>query len=186
MTSTRSCWNARTIDLYATHDHGHRLQLALRLSKERELLEDKLATGRLELHIHEQPLRLAEELLPELNLRPVHVLAIFDEATIRIRRSGMGRLLPMSPFCVRQQIRFLRLEKVVQLEPTSDEPPFSEFMQLVNEAERGQRDRATRMGRCTCRSPSTLPAHLLPPISGPQPSHESAQIGNSKRLRRRG
>jgi Holliday junction resolvasome RuvABC ATP-dependent DNA helicase subunit len=67
-------------------------------------------------------------------------LAIFDEATIHIRRRSLGQLLPMSPFCVRRQIRQDSIRKELDLEPTSDEPPFSEYMQLINEAQRGQRD----------------------------------------------
>ena len=32
------------------------------------------------------------------------------------------------------------MRKELSLEPTSDEPPFSEYMQLINEAQSGQRD----------------------------------------------
>src|SRR5262249_37125957 len=37
-------------------------------------------------------------------------------------------------------ITFDRRDNAIRLEPTSDEPPFLEFMQLINEAESGQRD----------------------------------------------
>ena len=46
----------------------------------------------------------------------------------------------MSPFCVRHEIAYDRRENTLRLSPTTDEPPFSEFMQLINEAESGQRD----------------------------------------------
>ncbi|MDQ3009153.1 MAG: AAA family ATPase [Acidobacteriota bacterium] len=46
----------------------------------------------------------------------------------------------MCPFCVRHEITFDKRDNAIRLEPTSDEPPFSEFMQLINEAESGQRD----------------------------------------------
>jgi Holliday junction resolvasome RuvABC ATP-dependent DNA helicase subunit len=97
------------------------------------------ASGRLEFRAHEKPRKLAE-LITELKAHPCHLLALFDEATIRIRRRGAGRNLPMSPFCVQHLIEFDRRENVLRLSPTSDEPPFSEFMQLINEAESGQRD----------------------------------------------
>jgi Holliday junction resolvasome RuvABC ATP-dependent DNA helicase subunit len=128
------------IELFATCDHGARIQAALRFSgAERELLEDQISTGRLEFRAHEKPRKLAE-LLAELKAHPCHLLALFDEATIRIRRRGAGRNLPMSPFCVQHLIEFDKRENVLRLSPTSDEPPFSEFMQLINEAESGQRD----------------------------------------------
>jgi Holliday junction resolvasome RuvABC ATP-dependent DNA helicase subunit len=127
------------VELFCTPDHAHRVQTALRLSDERELLEDKVASGRLEFKVHEKP-RPLNELLEAFKSSPFHILAIFDEATIHIRRRSLGQLLPMSPFCVRRQIRQDRIRREVDLEPTSDEPPFSEYMQLINEAQRGQRD----------------------------------------------
>lgn len=127
------------VELFCTPDHAYRLQTAMRLSDERELLEDKVASGRLEFKVHEKPRHL-DELLEELKRSPFHILAIFDEATIHIRRRSLGQLLPMSPFCVRRQFRQDRIRKELDLEPTSDEPPFSEYMQLINEAQRGQRD----------------------------------------------
>jgi Holliday junction resolvasome RuvABC ATP-dependent DNA helicase subunit len=128
-----------SVELFCTQDHAHRLQMALRLSDERELLEDKVAAGRFQIKVHEVPLTM-DDILAELRRRPVHILAIFDEATIHIRRRSLGQLLPMSPFCVRRQIRQDRIRRELELEPTSDEPPFSEYMQLINEAQRGQRD----------------------------------------------
>src|SRR5439155_25208256 len=107
--------------------------------EERELLEDQIAAGRLQFHAHEKMQKLPA-LIAKLKKRPCHILGIFDEATIRIRRRGAGRNLPMSPFCVRHEITFDKRDNVIRLEPTTDEPPFSEFMQLINEAESGQRD----------------------------------------------
>lgn len=129
-----------SLELFATPDHVARIQAALRFSgPERELLEEQISAGRLRFRAHEKPCKLAE-LIAELKVRPCHLLAIFDEATIRIRRRGAGRNLPMSPFCVRHEITFDKRDNAIRLEPTSDEPPFSEFMQLINEAESGQRD----------------------------------------------
>lgn len=129
-----------SLELYATQDHVARVQTALRFSgEERELLEDQIAAGRLQFHAHEKAQKL-HSLIAELKRRPCHILGIFDEATIRIRRRGAGRNLPMSPFCVRHEITFDKRDNVIRLEPTTDEPPFSEFMQLINEAESGQRD----------------------------------------------
>lgn len=123
-----------------TSNHSPRIQAALRFDdKIRELLEDLMAAGRLRFRAHEKPRKLSE-LLKELRAAPCHLLALFDEATIRIRRRGAGRYLPMSPFCVRHEIAYDRRENTLRLSPTTDEPPFSEFMQLINEAESGQRD----------------------------------------------
>lgn len=71
---------------------------------------------------------------------PLHLLVVFDEAAVSIRRSDMGLPMPMSPFCVRKVIRYQELRGTLRLDPTTDEPPFSEFMQLMNEADKGQRD----------------------------------------------
>lgn len=129
-----------SLELFATPDHVARIQAALRFSgEERELLEEQISAGRLKFRAHEKPRKLAE-LIAELKAHPCHLLAIFDEATIRIRRRGAGRNLPMSPFCVRHEITFDKRDNAVRLSPTTDEPPFSEFMQLINEAESGQRD----------------------------------------------
>jgi Holliday junction resolvasome RuvABC ATP-dependent DNA helicase subunit len=134
---TLPCLN---LELFATPDHVARIQAALRFSgEERELLEEQISAGRLQFRAHEKPRKLVD-LIAELKARPCHLLAIFDESTIRIRRRGAGRNLPMSPFCVRHEITFDKRDNAVRLSPTTDEPPFSEFMQLINEAESGQRD----------------------------------------------
>lgn len=129
-----------SLELFSTPDHVARIQAALRFSgEERDLLEEQISAGRLLFRAHEKPCKLAD-LIVQLKERPCHLLAIFDEATIRIRHRGAGRNLPMSPFCVRQEITFDKRDNAIRLQPTTDEPPFSEFMQLINEAESGQRD----------------------------------------------
>ncbi len=128
------------IELFATPQHSGRIEAAMRLEDSvRDLVQEKLSSGRLQLLIKEQSMELPE-LIKLLERQPCHIAAIFDEASIRIRRRTAGRMLPMSPFCVRQQIRFEKFEDLIRLEPTMDEPPFSEFMQLVNEADNSQRD----------------------------------------------
>lgn len=107
--------------------------------KQQEIIEDKLTSGRLELRVHEEPVAL-EQLVTRFRAEPFHFVMIFDEAGVNIRRSGMGAPLPMSPFCVRKSIRYEERRNVLRLVPTTDDPPFSEFMQLINEAETGQRD----------------------------------------------
>ncbi len=127
------------IELYCTNNHKHRMESALRLSDIRDLLEDRIASGRLILKYHVNPYELPD-LFDEMKKKPHHIIAIFDEASIYIRRRSNGQPLPMSPFCVRKQIHHDRLRNLIKLEPTVDDPPFSEFIQLINEAERGQRD----------------------------------------------
>ena len=108
-------------------------------SETMDLLEARLVSGRLELRIHEQP-RPLDQWIAHWRKEPLHILIIFDEAGVSIRRSDMGLPMPMSPFCVRKVIRYQVLRGSLHLDPTTDEPPFSEFMQLMNEADRGQRD----------------------------------------------
>jgi Holliday junction resolvasome RuvABC ATP-dependent DNA helicase subunit len=108
-------------------------------SETMDVLEARLSSGRLEMQIHEEP-RSLEHWIAHWRREPQHVLVLFDEAGVSIRRSDMGLPMPMSPFCVRKVIRYQELRGTVRLDPTTDEPPFSEFMQLMNEADRGQRD----------------------------------------------
>lgn len=108
-------------------------------SETMDVLEERLSSGRLEMQIHEEP-RSLEHWIAHWRREPQHMLVLFDEAGVSIRRSDMGLPMPMSPFCVRKVIRYQELRGTVRLDPTTDEPPFSEFMQLMNEADRGQRD----------------------------------------------
>jgi hypothetical protein len=108
-------------------------------SETMDLIEARLASGRLELQIYEQPKPLEEWIL-HWQQEPLHLLILFDEAGVSIRRSDMSLPMPMSPFCVRKVIRYQERRGTLQLDPTTDEPPFNEFMQLINEADKGQRD----------------------------------------------
>jgi Holliday junction resolvasome RuvABC ATP-dependent DNA helicase subunit len=108
-------------------------------SETMDVLESRLSSGRLEMQVHEEP-RSLEYWIAHWRREPQHMLVLFDEAGVSIRRSDMGLPMPMSPFCVRKVIRYQELRGTVRLDPTTDEPPFSEFMQLMNEADRGQRD----------------------------------------------
>lgn len=104
-----------------------------------DVIESRLVSGRLELKVHETP-RPLEQWIAHWKAEPLHILIVFDEAGVSIRRSDMGLPMPMSPFCVRKVIRYQELRGTLRLDPTTDEPPFSEFMQLMNEADKGQRD----------------------------------------------
>lgn len=131
------------VELFATAQPSVRSRAgkALEFSgKEQEIIEDRLTGGRLELRVHEKPCAI-EDLVSKLSERPFHVVVIFDEAGVSIRRHGMlERLLPMSPFCVRKTIRYDEHHNNLRLVPSNDDAPFTDFMQLVNEAESGQRD----------------------------------------------
>ncbi len=127
------------IELFCSRDHTQRVQLAMRISEEQALLEDKIASHRLQYKIHETPYKIPE-LLERFKENPFHIVAIFDEATIEVRRRGLGQFLPMSPFCVRRQIHFDRLSNEIELESKSDESPFSDYIQLITEASGGARN----------------------------------------------
>lgn len=104
-----------------------------------DVIEERLVSGRLELRVHEQARPLVQW-IKHWQREPMHLIILFDEAGVAIRRSDMGLPMPMSPFCVRKVIRYQELRGSLRLDPTTDEPPFSEFMQLMNEADKGQRD----------------------------------------------
>jgi len=130
------------LELFSTNAptvRGRAAQALAFSSSTMDVIEERLASGRLELRIHEQARSLAQW-IEHWQQEPMHLIVIFDEAGVAIRRSDMGLPMPMSPFCVRKVIRYQELRGSLRLDPTTDEPPFSEFMQLMNEADKGQRD----------------------------------------------
>jgi Holliday junction resolvasome RuvABC ATP-dependent DNA helicase subunit len=103
-------------------------------TKQREIIEEKVASGRLTLLVDRQPKPL-EDILAELQARPAHLVAVFDEAPVSIRRGGAGERLPMNPFCVRRKVAFHRRSNELRLEPTAGDPPFFEFIELIKHVE---------------------------------------------------
>lgn len=123
------------VELRGTPRQAARLQQALLFdTREREVIEDKVANGRLELVVDRTPKAL-DQLLTELTHNPAHIVALFDEAPVSIRRGGAGIKLPMSPFCVRRKVRFQQRWNELRLEVTSGDSPFYEFLELVKQAE---------------------------------------------------
>ncbi|HVG11034.1 MAG TPA: AAA family ATPase [Thermoanaerobaculia bacterium] len=143
--SRRRASTVRTlrVELFATNAPSVKARAARALEfsgKEQEVIEDRLTGGRLELQVHEKP-RPMNELVADFAERPFHLVIVFDEAGVAILRHGMPfRLLPMSPFCLRKTIRYEEHRNMLRLVPSNDDAPFTDFMQLVNEAESGQRD----------------------------------------------
>ena len=100
-----------------------------------------MSAGRLDLRVerdtHDNLGRLVREVLSK---RPQHLIAIFDESAISVRRRRVERLLPMSPFCVRNEIVVDRMLGDISLSPHPGEPPFSDFVMMIHEFEQEQRD----------------------------------------------
>ncbi|MBL9155173.1 MAG: hypothetical protein JNK37_22005 [Verrucomicrobiales bacterium] len=123
------------VEVYGTPPQKARLRNALRFdTKEREIIEEKIANGRLDLRVHRAPMPMAD-LLQRLEDSPVHLAAIFDEAPVTVRRGGVGLRLPMSPFCVRRKVRYQKRLNEMRLEVTGGDPAFVEFMELAKLAE---------------------------------------------------
>lgn len=132
------------VDFFATAKHADRLRAALTFSDSRyeDIVQEKVASGRLVLHIHQIEPQDAtlERIVARIEQRPAHLAAIFDESTIHIRRRSAGRLLPMSPFCVRQDLKLDKRTAMIETHPQPGESPFSEFLLLMSEIENNQRD----------------------------------------------
>ncbi|MBB5030537.1 ATP-binding protein [Prosthecobacter vanneervenii] len=123
------------VEVRGTPHQAARLNEALLFdTREREIIEEKVASGRLELIVDRQPLPL-DQILYGLKARPAHLVAVFDEAPVHVRRGGSGQRLPMSPFCARRKVAFHRRSNELRLEPTSGDPPFFEFIELIKHAE---------------------------------------------------
>ena len=113
------------IDVYATSDHKTRLRDARRFSTtDRDQIEEHIRSGRLRLRVHDELLPL-DERLRAFQTAPVHIVAVFDEATTAMRRTPAGtNLLPMSPFAIRRRIDFQGIKKKVELQPSIEETVF--------------------------------------------------------------
>lgn len=123
------------VEVRGTPAQSTRLREALLFdTREREIIEEKIAAGKLELVVDRQP-KMLDGILAELRDHPAHVVAVFDEAPVSVRRGGVGRNLPMSPFCVRRKVTFRKFWNELRLEPLSGDPPFFEFIELVKHME---------------------------------------------------
>jgi Holliday junction resolvasome RuvABC ATP-dependent DNA helicase subunit len=130
------------IEVFATTEHAARLHAAKLFSgPQRDQIEEKLAAGRFDLLVNQNTMEFAE-VKEQLQARPFHIAAIFDEATVRLRRAATMMAYPMSPFAVRREIKYHQLSRRFELIPICNDPPFQDFMELVKEAESSRRDQA--------------------------------------------
>jgi hypothetical protein len=83
---------------------------------------------------------LAQIVDQEVSAHSYHLCAIFDESSISVRRRRIERMLPMSPFCVRNDIVVDQFLGDISLNPQPGEPPFSDFVLMIQELEQEQRD----------------------------------------------
>ena len=120
------------VDIYATPNHESRLLGARRFStQDRNQIEEHIATGRLQLRVNED-IRPLEDRLALLRDTPVHIVAVFDEATTAMRHQPGGvNLLPMSPFAIRRRINFQGIHRKVELLPSLDESVFRSFYDMI-------------------------------------------------------
>jgi Holliday junction resolvasome RuvABC ATP-dependent DNA helicase subunit len=137
------------LDLYATGQHIDRLRGSLRFTKTQreDEVQEKVAAGRLLIRTHDDdasPGTSLEQVVGRLRERPSHLVALFDESTVELRQRTVGKMLPMSPFCVRYDVQVDKFSGGIRLEPQPGESPFSEFLQLMNELEGHQRDGAVQ------------------------------------------
>ena len=155
--------SALDVTVVATAGHRDRLFAASTLEgRAQDLVYEKVAGGRLDLRVerdtHENLDRLVREVLSK---RPQHVVAIFDESAISVRRRRVERLLPMSPFCVRNEIVVDRMLGNISLSPHPGEPPFSDFVMMIHEFEQEQRDSTMIASADADRLRSTIDGLLL-------------------------
>ena len=120
------------VDIYATPDHEARLLGARRFStKDRDQIEEHIAAGRLQLRVNDDVQPLADR-LRALQDHPVHIVAVFDEATTAMRHQPGGvNLLPMSPFAIRRRIAFQGIHRKVELLPSLEESVFRSFYDMI-------------------------------------------------------
>jgi len=112
---------ALDVSIVATAGHQDRLVAAATLEgKAQDLVYEKVAAGRLDLRVDRDAHESLDKLVQDvLSVRPQHLVAIFDESSISVRRRRVERLLPMSPFCVRNEIVVDRMLGDISLSPRS-------------------------------------------------------------------
>jgi len=132
------------VTVVATAGHQDRLDAASTLDgKAQDLVYEKIVAGRLDLRVNREAYSSLDRLVEDaFAARPQHIVAIFDESSISVRRRRVERLLPMSPFCVRNDIIVDRRLGNISLSPHPGEPPFSDFVLMTLEFEQEQRDSA--------------------------------------------
>ena len=151
------------VTIVATAGHRDRLTAASTLEgRAQDLVYEMVSAGRLDLRVecdtHQNLDRLMREVLSR---RPQHLIAIFDESAISVRRRRVERLLPMSPFCVRNEIVVDRMLGDISLSPHPGEPPFSDFVMMIHEFEQEQRDSTMIASADADRLRSTIDSLLL-------------------------
>lgn len=123
------------VEVRGTKAQEARLKEALLFdTREREIIEEQVAAGRLELIVNREA-KLLKDILAELHLQPAHLVAVFDEGPVSVRRGGAGQQLPMSPFCVRRKVAFYHRWNELRLEPVAGDLPFFEFIELIKHVE---------------------------------------------------
>ena len=154
---------ALDVTIVATAGHRDRLIAASTLEgRAQDLVYEKVSAGRLELRVaRDTRADLGRLVHEELSKRPQHVIAIFDESAISVRRRRVERLLPMSPFCVRNEIVVDRILGDISLSPHPGEPPFSDFVMMIHEFEQEQRDSTMIASADADRLRSTIDSLLL-------------------------
>jgi Holliday junction resolvasome RuvABC ATP-dependent DNA helicase subunit len=130
------------VTILASSGHQDRLVAAATLEgRAQDLVYEKVAAGRFDLRVQQVAADSLQQLVDgELGQRSFHIAAIFDESAISVRRRRFDRLLPMSPFCVRNDIVVDRFLGDISLSPQPGEPPFSDFVLMIHELEQEQRD----------------------------------------------
>ena len=124
------------VEIYATPDHEARLLGARRFSTEdRDQIEEQIKNGRLQLRVHDEVLPL-DDRLRALRDKPVHIVAVFDEATTAMRYQPCGaNLLPMSPFAIRRHVVFQGIHRKVELLPSAEDSVFRSFYDMVGKVQ---------------------------------------------------
>ncbi len=133
---------ALKVTVVATAGHRDRLTaMSVLESKAQDLVYEQVSAGRLDLRVERDSFENLDRLVTEvLSKRPQHLVAIFDESAVSVKRRRVERLLPMSPFCVRNEIVIDRMLGDISLSPHPGEPPFSDFVMMIHEFEQEQRD----------------------------------------------
>ena len=153
------------VDIYATYNHESRLIGARRFSSEdRDQIEEYISSGRLRLRVHDKVTSL-EERLQTFETKPVHIIAVFDEATTSMRQQPRGsNVLPMSPFAIRRRINYQTISGQVELLPSLEESVFHAFYNMQGKLH----DRSGQTPQASADA-HQMRVHIESALTGPNP-----------------
>lgn len=118
--------------LFFTQASVSRSYLASLTSGENEsIYQEFVAIGRLNLRIQTEACTF-EGILEAHEQHPVHLMALFDQSELQVRKFQRQQFFPDSPFCVTREYQYDQVLDLFSAHPVNDADLFTHYNDLVN------------------------------------------------------